>query len=48
MPAVFSSEYVKKLNGPNKKTASNKRELAEALRADIRTSGKRTAATAWS
>ncbi len=33
----FSSpEYVKKLNGPNKKTASNKRELAEALRADIR------------
>ena len=36
MPAVFSSEYVKKLNGPNKKTGSNKRELAEALRADSR------------
>ncbi|MFH1765587.1 MAG: inositol-3-phosphate synthase [Gemmatimonadota bacterium] len=36
MPAVFSSEYVKKLNGPNKKTGSHKRELAEALRADIR------------
>ena len=37
MPAAFSTDYVKKLNGPNKKTASNKRELAEALRADIRT-----------
>ncbi len=36
MPAVFDPEYVKKLNGPNKKTGSNKRELAEALRADIR------------
>jgi myo-inositol-1-phosphate synthase len=37
MPAAFSTDYVKKLNGPNKKTAANKRELAEALRADIRT-----------
>jgi myo-inositol-1-phosphate synthase len=36
MPAVFDPEYVKKLNGPNTKTGSNKRELAEALRADIR------------
>ena len=36
MPAVFDPEYVKKLNGPNKKTGSNKRELAEALQADIR------------
>ena len=36
MPAVFDPAYVKKLNGPNKKTGSNKRELAEALRADIR------------
>ena len=36
MPAAFDSKYVKKLDGPNKKTASNKRELAEALRADIR------------
>jgi myo-inositol-1-phosphate synthase len=36
MPAVFDPKYVKKLDGPNKKTASNKRELAEALRADIR------------
>jgi len=36
MPAVFDVDYVKKLDGPNKKTASTKRELAEALRADIR------------
>jgi len=36
MPAVFDPEYVKKLDGPNKKQASTKRELAEALRADIR------------
>jgi len=36
MPAVFDHNYVKKLDGPNKKTGSNKRELAEALRADIR------------
>jgi len=36
MPAVFDPKYVKKLDGPNKKMASNKRELAEALRADIR------------
>jgi myo-inositol-1-phosphate synthase len=36
MPAVFDPEYVKKLDGPNKKMESNKRALAEALRADIR------------
>jgi len=36
MEAVFDTDYVKKLDGPNKKKASNKRELAEALRADIR------------
>ncbi len=36
MPAVFDPAYVKKLDGPNKKAASNKRELAEALREDIR------------
>jgi myo-inositol-1-phosphate synthase len=36
MPAAFDPSYVKKLDGPNKKDASNKRELAEALRADIR------------
>ncbi len=36
MPAVFDKEYVKRLDGPNVKTAANKTELAEALREDIR------------
>jgi myo-inositol-1-phosphate synthase len=36
MPAAFSTEYVKKLNGPNVKKAKNKRELAEQIREDIR------------
>ena len=36
MPAAFDTKYVKKLNGPNTKTATNKKELAEAIRADIR------------
>jgi myo-inositol-1-phosphate synthase len=36
MPAAFDTAYVKKLDGPNKKNAANKRELAEALREDIR------------
>jgi myo-inositol-1-phosphate synthase len=36
MPAVFDKEYVKKLDGPNKKTGANKKDLAEQLRADIR------------
>ncbi len=36
MPAVFDKEYVKRLDGPNVKTADNKKELAEALREDIR------------
>ncbi len=36
MPAAFDTSYVKKLDGPNKKSAANKRELAEALREDIR------------
>ncbi len=36
MPAVFSSEYVKNLEGTNVKSAATKRELAEALRQDIR------------
>ncbi|MCS6873568.1 MAG: inositol-3-phosphate synthase [Pyrinomonadaceae bacterium] len=35
MPAVFSQEYVKKLNGNNVKKAKNKMELAEALMEDI-------------
>ena len=36
MPAVFDKAYVKKLDGPNKKSMPNKRDLAEALREDIR------------
>jgi len=36
MPAAFDTKYVKKLDGPNVKKAASKRELAEALRADIR------------
>ena len=35
-PAVFDQHYVKKLDGPNVKTAANKRELAEQVIADIR------------
>jgi len=36
MPAAFDKAYVKKLDGPNKKTAATKRELAEAIREGIR------------
>ncbi len=36
MPAVFDKHYVKKLDGTNVKTGANKLELAEQLRADIR------------
>jgi myo-inositol-1-phosphate synthase len=36
MPAVFSRDYVKRLDGPNVKKGANKRELGEALREDIR------------
>lgn len=36
MPAVFDQAYVKRLHGTNVKTGKTKRELAEALRADIR------------
>jgi len=36
MPAVFDKSYVKRLDGPNVKKGGNKRELAEALRDDIR------------
>ena len=36
MPAVFDQHYVKRLQGTNVKSAKSKRELAEALRADIR------------
>jgi myo-inositol-1-phosphate synthase len=36
MPAVFSPEYVKRLNGTHVKKGSSKMELGEALREDIR------------
>ena len=36
MPAVFDTAYVKRLDGPNRKTGMNRMELAEALRDDIR------------
>ena len=36
MPAVFDRRYVKRLDGPNVKKGRNKRELADALRDDIR------------
>ncbi len=36
MPAVFDKEYVRRLDGPNVKTGSNKFELAQQLREDIR------------
>ncbi len=36
MAAVFSPEYVRRLDGPNVKKAPTKRDLGEALREDIR------------
>ncbi|MGH3169602.1 MAG: inositol-3-phosphate synthase, partial [Trebonia sp.] len=36
MPAVFDQDYVRRLAGPNVKPESSKRDLAEALRQDIR------------
>jgi myo-inositol-1-phosphate synthase len=36
MPAVFDRRYVKRLDGPNVKKGSTKKDLAEQLRADIR------------
>jgi myo-inositol-1-phosphate synthase len=36
MPAVFSQQYVKRLQGTNVKQGKSKRDLAEQLRADIR------------
>ena len=36
MKAVFSHEYVKRLDGPHVKSGANKMELAEQLRQDIR------------
>jgi myo-inositol-1-phosphate synthase len=36
MKAVFDQHYVKRINGPNVKSGSNKMELAEAVMEDIR------------
>jgi myo-inositol-1-phosphate synthase len=36
MSAVFDPDYVKRLNGPNVKTGTTKRDLGEQLREDIR------------
>ncbi len=36
MTAAFDQEYVTRLDGPNKKTGANKREIAEQIREDIR------------
>src|SRR5438874_10430232 len=35
-PAVFDQRYVKRLDGPNVKTGTNKKELADQVVADIR------------
>jgi myo-inositol-1-phosphate synthase len=37
MTAVFDQRYVKRLDGPNVKKGTNKKDLADELRADIRT-----------
>ena len=36
MPAAFDQNYVRRIDGPNAKSTANKRDLAEALRQDIR------------
>lgn len=45
MPAVFAREYVKRLDGPHIKTETNKFELAQLLRQDIRKALQETGAT---
>lgn len=45
MPAAFSKNYVKRLDGPNVKQEATKKDLAEALRADIRRRMEETDAT---
>lgn len=45
MPAVFNQNYVKRLDGPNVKKQTNKMELAEALREDIRNKLNESGAT---
>src|SRR5579884_3785687 len=50
-PAVFDHNYVKKIDGPNKKKGKSKMDLAEQLRQDIRdfkkTSGATRLITMW-
>ena len=41
LPAVFDRQYVKRLEGTNVKRGSSKRELAEAIREDLREFKKR-------
>jgi myo-inositol-1-phosphate synthase len=45
MPAVFDSEYVKRINGPNQKPKASKMEHAEMLMDDIRQFKARTGAS---
>jgi myo-inositol-1-phosphate synthase len=45
MPAVFDSEYVKRINGPNQKPKGSKMEHAEMLMDDIRQFKARTGAS---
>jgi len=44
-PAVFSKDYVRRLDGPCVKSGESKRDLGEALRADIRAFRERTGCT---
>ncbi len=45
MQAAFDSAYVRRLDGPNVKASNSRRELAEALRQDIRNAIKSTGAS---
>jgi myo-inositol-1-phosphate synthase len=44
MPAAFDHNYVKRLDGPHKKKAKTKRELAEQIKADIAAFKKKSGA----
>jgi myo-inositol-1-phosphate synthase len=44
MPAVFDRRYVKRLDGPNVKRGTGRRDLVEQLRADIRSFARNHAA----
>jgi myo-inositol-1-phosphate synthase len=47
MKAVFDHEYVKRIDGPNKKSGVNKMALAEAVMADIQELRLGITATGW-